>query len=278
MSHFVMGVIVPKNVENVDQYIDNLLAPYDEQLEVAPYMTRCYCVGDIARKDAHNIASKSTKSIEQCRDEYWKMPELDRPEWDEFIKPYITAKDEAFNKHPLKDSPDGDCEECHGTGEYSTTYNEDSHWDWFQVGGRWTGMWADYDPSTDPDNIEECATCNGTGMRMDDLGIETRKKDPTYKCNGCGGTGKSVKFASHWKKCEGDVQPVENVVNMILSDREKYMPFGFVTPDGVWHEEGNMGWWGIVRDKKESPAWYDECIELLKKHMDCNIVVVDCHI
>ena len=33
--------------------------------------------------------------------------------------------------------------------------NGDGWWDWYQIGGRWTGIHApDYDPNTDPENIE----------------------------------------------------------------------------------------------------------------------------
>ena len=31
-----------------------------------------------------------------------------------------------------------DCPECQGTGEATTTYNPDSKWDWYTVGGRWS--------------------------------------------------------------------------------------------------------------------------------------------
>ena len=33
---------------------------------------------------------------------------------------------------------------------YMTTRNENGRWDWWQIGGRWTGWLAGYDPTTDP--------------------------------------------------------------------------------------------------------------------------------
>lgn len=41
--------------------------------------------------------------------------------------------------HPLVDKPDPDCDECNGTGITTSTYNPDSKWDWWRIGGRWDG-------------------------------------------------------------------------------------------------------------------------------------------
>ena len=41
---------------------------------------------------------------------------------------------------------EADCEECHGSGTYISTYNPESKWDWYVVGGRWTGVLGDIDP------------------------------------------------------------------------------------------------------------------------------------
>ena len=45
---------------------------------------------------------------------------------------------------------------------------------------------------------EECHCCDGIGFRNDDIGIEARKKDPTYTCNGCSGKGTVKNFGSHY--------------------------------------------------------------------------------
>ena len=99
-------------------------------------------------------------------------------------------------------------------------------WDWFQIGGRWTGVHVpDYDPRTDSRNIEACMICDGSGFRSDPPGRESRKKDPTYTCNGCGdydadtkawkhgphGPGKSTKWPTSWARFDGDIIPVADV-------------------------------------------------------------------
>src|SRR5258708_113248 len=58
-------------------------------------------------------------------------------------------------------------------------------WDWYQIGGRWTGTLDNYDPEKDPANIEVCSTCQGTGVRKD-MVVQNG-------CNACNGKGiKSV--------------------------------------------------------------------------------------
>lgn len=68
-------------------------------------------------------------------------------------------------------------------------------WDWWGIGGRWTGFLdPTYDPTKDPRNIETCWLCKGTGTRTD--------MTVANGCNGCDGTGKSVKC--HFEPFDGD--------------------------------------------------------------------------
>ena len=38
----------------------------------------------------------------------------------------------------------------HENGEHPRAF-----WDWYQVGGRWSGLYSDYDPAKDPENIDD---------------------------------------------------------------------------------------------------------------------------
>lgn len=87
-------------------------------------------------------------------------------------------------------------------------------WDWWSLGGRWTGTLDKYNPSEDPKNLETCFLCNGTGLRNDELGKQARKENPEYTCNGCGGTGKSVKFPSDWKH-KNNIMPLSNCLGVV---------------------------------------------------------------
>jgi hypothetical protein len=68
-------------------------------------------------------------------------------------------------------------------------------WDWYVIGGRWTGILTGYDPTKDPRNIETCNLCNGSGTRPDADRFGSDWKKQMKGCNGCMGTGKTVKFS-----------------------------------------------------------------------------------
>ncbi|TCL90327.1 hypothetical protein C8J38_10843 [Rhizobium sp. PP-WC-2G-219] len=77
--------------------------------------------------------------------------------------------------------------------------NPNATWDWWQLGGRYSGrLAAGYDPEKDPANIETCWLCQGTGKRSDEIAVQCRVGNPEYTCNGCDGKGRSVKWPSKW--------------------------------------------------------------------------------
>ena len=70
-------------------------------------------------------------------------------------------------------------------------------------------------------------------------------------------------------------------------DRERYIESrshlsfrAVVTPDGVWHEVGEMGWWGISsEDADETYEWRMHFEErFIEPYQNCTLTVVDCHI
>lgn len=136
---------------------------------------------------------------------------------------------------------------------------EGEKWDWWQIGGRWTGRLDGYDPEKDPKNIEVCSLCHGTGKRDDQLGKAARAKDPNYNCNGCDGLGSRARWPSEWVKHTGDVQPVEKVT---------YIPF-FVVDNGIWIEKSTI--------VDEDPAHERWVREIYKKHAGKFAVLIDVH-
>ena len=102
MSHYAVLVLHKEN-----QNIDDLLKPYDENLEVAPYLK--YSVNEV---------------IKMIKEEY--VPYIDS------IKDY---SDEELFKWFVKENSDYLIKE---DGIYST-YNPNSKWDWYEIGGRFSG-------------------------------------------------------------------------------------------------------------------------------------------
>jgi hypothetical protein len=74
-------------------------------------------------------------------------------------------------------------------------FAEGSRWDWWQVGGRYTGKFApEYDPRTDERNTEQCDLCMGTGTRTLPVPGDPRWRPTPGQCNGCQGKGRRLKF------------------------------------------------------------------------------------
>jgi|ETNvirnome_2_300_1030623.scaffolds.fasta_scaffold00194_8 hypothetical protein len=168
MSHFCALVLVDsQDPATIRSEVDRLLAPYDESIEVAPYQTECYCVGMEARKEIdkkvadrfgdwgtirkefrkqneklHEQLSKLIDQIqddESCRDELDRLTNERDAAWKEFIKPINEYEQDLKEKHIGIKSAVADCEDCNGTGSRLTTYNPNSKWDWYDIGGRWDG-------------------------------------------------------------------------------------------------------------------------------------------
>ena len=267
MSHFVTIVLVDEVKDNVEAQLNEILAPYDENIDVDPYEEACWCVGRIARESAIHSANDHLGKdfVQKQRDYYWGLSgdERERVEFKNLVKPYVEMEDTIFENHILRDKPDPECKECNKTGISTSTYNPKSKWDWWAIGGRWTGYLGDYNPSEDPENLEICINCNGSGVRND--------QHVQGKCNGCDGKGKSVMWPTQWKSHSSDIFKVSNIE---WSDDK--VPFSIVTPDGEWHQKGDMGWFGMSSNEKDD--WKEVARNILYKHKGCIGIVVDCHI
>lgn len=72
-------------------------------------------------------------------------------------------------------------------------------------------------------------------------------------------------------------QPDRNVVKLADSNPD-FTPYAYITPDGVWHGQGEMGWWGISRGDEERTVWAEEWATIRKEYGDNLAAQLDCHI
>jgi hypothetical protein len=198
--HYFVLVLVPPERRDLQEAVTELLAPFDEALEVEPYEVECYCIGREAEEDAHAVATRqfgTTYEIRQRLDEenaekLAHLKKLREPIrafqevsdeviseiqvlqneqdrlWEEAKAPYFAAFEESLKRHPLKDKPDPNCEECGGTGRSVSTENPQGEWDYWGFGNRHARRYDEYyDPEKDTENIVTCSVCNGTGDRPD---------------------------------------------------------------------------------------------------------------
>lgn len=109
-------------------------------------------------------------------------------------------------------------------------------WDWYQIGGRFTGLLDGYDPLTDPALLEVCRWCDGTGQRNDEVGRAFRTENPDYTCNGCNGKGKNPVWPTDRPRRSGDVGDALTVAAMLTEEKA---PYSFVVhgSESVAHAE-----------------------------------------
>lgn len=135
MSHFCVYVFHDKNTSIYD-----LLAPYDESIEVEPYV-------EYTKEEA---IAKVREEIEDYKNEFYaeylKNPEEyenkngDDKEHIEYLKNEFPKKlnwtDEQCYNYKKELYGDDMIDE---DGNLLSTYNPDTKYDWYEVGGRWDG-------------------------------------------------------------------------------------------------------------------------------------------
>jgi hypothetical protein len=235
MSHYAVAVFHRKN-----QDIDDLLAPYWEELDVDPYI-------DLTRDEAIAYGKANITDEEQSGksdEEIWQIV----ADW------YGGKTDDDGNIY--------------------STYNPNSKWDWYEVGGRFSGMLkrkdgGDCDAAIVSDiDFSDDEAVYYRSLRFWDEVVEKRKE-----------THVGDEFFSFYKP---------EYYLEFYGDRETYAKSmaawstrAVVTPDGEWHEPGRMGWWGMSSDTPDSSKdWYAKFRERFIDSADPNwiLTIVDCHI
>ena len=140
---------------------------------------------------------------------------------------------------------------------YGVWRNPRGRWDFYQIGGRWTGALDGYNPDDDPANQEQCRACNGSGYRDEE------------PCSACEGAGRSVVWPTRWKPHSGDVQ------NASVALHKGFIPYSLVSNDAQWF--CSEVW--SNRDRRFLPTiddWEGFVRECLATHKG-RVAVVDYH-
>ena len=163
MSHFCVYVFHDKNTS-----IDTLLAPYDENLVVEPYV----------EYNKEEAIAKVRKEIEDYKNgpyaEYIKNPEEYEKKYKctkkyiEFLKNEFPKKINWTDDQCYDDmKEDYDFDMIDKDGNLLSKYNPKSKWDWYEVGGRWCGG-IPMKTNTKLE-IKSCNECNVSQIDMDKI-------------------------------------------------------------------------------------------------------------
>lgn len=224
MSHYTVAVF-----HRDDQDLEDLLAPYSENLRVEPYIryTKQEAI-DYVRKNIVGYGVGDGKSDEEC--------------WDFMAKDY-------------DDKTDGD-------GNIYSTYNPNSKWDWYCVGGRWSGELVNGDEAK---------------IKDIDFSLDKEKYDEAIEFwnenvigDGNEGIYKKEYYTERYKTAEKYAECCAG-----------FNTYAVVTPDGKWHAPGEMWWFGVSTESDdECMDWYDHYKERFIDTADPEwiLTIVDCHI
>lgn len=254
MSHYCVGVIV-ENIDNFETEIEKILAPYNENLEVKPYI---YKTKTQIIKEAKQYVSIIKQTIKenpkyQIENTYRK-------------KILAAITDEDFYQ-AMRDE-DGEYDE---EGNQLTTYNPNSKWDWYQIGGRFK-------------NDEDFIQIKNFKL-YDEMNEETKKKYYQVWNNFLNGIKNPEELEKEifgnfrlWKDAYY-INRYGTCENWIKQENSN-LPYAFVDKNN-WYEPGKMGWFGCDDATKESIKDYTAFAEAYftdPANQEKYIVWVDCHI
>lgn len=253
MSHFSVAVL-----SHCPEEVDELLAPF------------CECTDDPAYLE---IVPADTP-MEEMRQMYAKEKKGDEP-FDTFVNRYYGC---SYNE---------ELDEC------GYLCNPNAKWDWYQVGGRWSNTLR-LKPRCHGNHGEK-SWCNENEAPKEGLCDQARLCDVDLSPDPSA-YERAVRF---WEVVvEGAALRADEAADQYQTfySREYYLDqFGdkhsyaqhiasfsawaFLTPDGEWHQNGQMGWWGVHDATKESRNTFALA---LKAALDSDsalwLTIVDCHI
>ena len=190
---------------------------------------------------------------------------------DDLLLPYMENCCEEPPVEFMEFYEDEECDVDERTGKRGYWQNPNAKWDWFIVGGRFSGslrtkrgrLRCDTAMMSNVSTVRDEAVYRAAlhefnrylaGEMVDEFCLRFFKRDYVLDRYG------SAEFYARY--------------------RADFWFRSVVTPDGEWHEVGKMGWWGISSESGEQLRdWIEHFHErFIGPYLDCIATVVDCHI
>lgn len=203
---------------------------------------------------------------------------------DEQLAPFQENNMDNCPEEYLEFVEDEDSEPDEKTGKRGYWENPNRKWDWYVIGGRWTGM-LKLKPNAEgeigePGTFNEPAEggyCDSALIK--DIDFEGMQKESAAE--------REENWADYQKALKAKEDLTWRRITMGINDKttkESYMARSTfstfaVLMNGKWYQKGEMGWFGVASDEKDQDKWQDEFDKLLKElPPDTRITIVDCHI
>lgn len=293
MSHFSVAVFTKYNGDTVDE----LLAPYDENIVVVPYIkyTKEELI-QIGRKEI--LDYKNTTYAKYLSDPKAYEASVANNSHMEYIKNIFPKKlglsDEEIYQSQIQLYDEGKIDK---NGNIYSTRNPSSKWDWYVVGGRFSG---------------HLKLKGGAEGQMGERSWTNEDKEILKNRADIARVG-NIDFSPYQEYYDIAILEWELVVDKRLPKSEREIDFvsksffykpqyyidkyknkeqfaeissfftthAVITPEGNWHETGEMGMWGTSSATNEEELewalnYKKQFIDTADK--DWTLTIVDCHI
>ena len=232
MSHYAVAVF-----HREDQDVNELLAPYDENIEVEPY-----------------IRYTRDEAIKEGKERYKNEPNMTDAD-------YYSQIASMYDDDMIDDD-----------GNLLTTYNPDSKWDWYRIGGRFCDLLETYA------TVLEWFDGYSDSAKVKNIVFTTDKE--MYD-----------RYIEEWDDIMNDIadtwytkeyyQEFYDSAEDYARRSSEFNTLAVVTPDGKWHEKGSMGWFGVSSETPEEARDWDR--NYRDRFIDTAdpewiLTIVDCHI
>lgn len=263
MSHYTVGVILKKDVINkkVEEVVNMFETETNEivtneERKVIEYDAIKYFTEEALLPYSENLPVKSYVDVtmEELKEEHKKHKNLSLEEYvNEFYGCELTEKG------------------------LISTYNPNSKWDWYVIGGRWAGSLI---IKNRPKNIKEISPYeddSNSYAQIKDIcfkKIITEKQRQEYEDN----YNKLIETGDFYRP-EYYLKKYPNFENY-LKDKITFSTYALLDSKGEWHEPGQMGWFGCSSaTPEEERNFNDVFLSLIQQEDEENyFVLVDCHI
>lgn len=278
MSHFSVAVITKG--EPTYEQIDSMLAPYSENISVAPYIS----------ETKEQYLEQKRKSLEDYKNgtyaEYIKCPaayeakcsnEAHIEYLKNFMNVYNSTDEELLTERDANYLHEGDKDlsvdepYLDKNGNLISTYNPKSKWDWWTIGGRWQGL---LNLTNDDEEYYNSARIKNVNFN-ENPDIETLKEQYKDEYEKLITEGDFYRAEYYQKR----YPTIEDYIFSITS----FSTYAVLNEDG-WHEKGEMYYFGITgASEKDKLNWeknfFSTFIKKCKESKDDYwITIVDCHI
>lgn len=267
--HYTVAVVTKENDEDE---VEKLLSPFDENIEVEPYVGK---TKEQIIEENKKFQNKVKEDIEAFKNGTYNTKDY-RVYWldnetgdiDSYYAKLLDLKTDEEMYEFYQEYSDSDFDE---KGNELSVYNPNSRWDWYEIGGRWDGFFKLKNGETA--NVAKISDVVWEGTPEDkavarefwEQYIEGKKPFPGEK---------PVKAYHKKEYYTSRYNSKEDFAERFTATHT----YAVVTPEGVWKAPGAMGWFSSSEDG-QSQAEYDYWFrQFVKEHQDFFVTFVDCHI